>query len=76
MGVGQKEEMLNSLLFGEGQQNNYDGVYDYFMRWIINMHPKIWVIFSETKRCLPINFIDFMVMFLTGFDPVILAFLK
>ena len=32
MGVGEKEEMLNSLLFGEGEQNNYDGVYDYFMR--------------------------------------------
>ena len=35
MGVGEKEEMLNSLLFGEGEQNNYDGVYDYFMRWLI-----------------------------------------
>ena len=49
MGVGEKEEMLNSLLFGEGQQNNYDGVYDYFMRWLIIMTH------FPSKRCLPIN---------------------
>ena len=35
MGVAEKEDMLNSLLFGEGEQNNYEGVYDYFMRWLI-----------------------------------------
>ena len=49
MGVGEKEEMLNSLLFGEGEQNNYDGVYDYFMRWLIVSESFHW------KHCLQIN---------------------